>query len=232
MLGRLHYYEGYSMAEVALPVLVMARLGAGVMVATCAAGSLKTTFRRDDIVVVADHINLMGGSPLIGLETGAEARLTWDAAQHSSSPIWSPDGKWLVFVHHEWGGDFYASVIAFNEAKVPYKGEDRYNKQFNSDIRVVVNGRSEYNQPFRFQWTPDGRKLVFASGDKDNSDVGTIYVVDVSSGSVTKKMQPPGFGPNDVAENVDLSNDGQKIAFKLHYFSLIKIGGNRHLDLL
>jgi purine-nucleoside phosphorylase len=69
MLGRLHYYEGYSMGEVALPVHVMARLGAGAMVATCAAGGLKAGFRRDDIVAVADHDNFMGGNPLIGLKT-------------------------------------------------------------------------------------------------------------------------------------------------------------------
>ncbi len=66
MGGRFHYYEGYSMTEVTLPVRVLRRLGARVLIVVSAAGGLNPAFRPGDIMLVADHINLMGENPLRG----------------------------------------------------------------------------------------------------------------------------------------------------------------------
>ena len=69
MRGRVHYYEGYSLREVTLPVRVMRRLGADTLIVTNAAGGLNETFRTGDLMVLTDHLNLMGMagmSPLIG----------------------------------------------------------------------------------------------------------------------------------------------------------------------
>ena len=67
--GRFHFYEGHSMATVALPVRVFAALGARVMLATNAAGGVNADFRVGDIMVIKDHVSLpcLGGAhPLTG----------------------------------------------------------------------------------------------------------------------------------------------------------------------
>lgn len=66
MQGRLHYYEGHSMADVILPVRVMRMLGAKTLIATNAAGGINTSFSVGDIMLIEDHINFMGRNPLVG----------------------------------------------------------------------------------------------------------------------------------------------------------------------
>lgn len=66
MAGRVHYYEGYPLQQVAFPVRVLARLGVRSVVLTNAAGAVNTAYRPGDIMVMTDHLNLMGSNPMIG----------------------------------------------------------------------------------------------------------------------------------------------------------------------
>ena len=69
MQGRTHYYEGYSMAQITLPVRVMQRLGVEYLIVTNAAGAVNPDFEPGDLMLITDHLNLVGMaglSPLRG----------------------------------------------------------------------------------------------------------------------------------------------------------------------
>jgi purine-nucleoside phosphorylase len=69
MQGRVHFYEGYSMSQVTLPVRVMIRLGLEIMIVTNAAGGVNPEFVPGDVMLITDNLNLMGMSganPLMG----------------------------------------------------------------------------------------------------------------------------------------------------------------------
>jgi len=66
MQGRFHYYEGYNMQEVTFPVRVMQVLGVNGLIVTNAAGGINPAFRPGDLILIKDHINMMGDNPLKG----------------------------------------------------------------------------------------------------------------------------------------------------------------------
>ncbi len=64
--GRFHRYEGHDLQAVTFPIRLLRRLGAQVLVVTGACGGMRTDWSEGDLVLLSDHINLMGDSPLIG----------------------------------------------------------------------------------------------------------------------------------------------------------------------
>ncbi len=67
MQGRLHYYEGHDLSEVTFPLRVLKTLGVHSLLITAAVGALHTKLKPGQIVVIKDHLNLMGQNPLRGL---------------------------------------------------------------------------------------------------------------------------------------------------------------------
>ena len=66
MAGRFHHYEGYSLRQVAFPVRVLRALGAEVLIVSNACGGMHPLWAAGDLVLISDHINLLGDNPLVG----------------------------------------------------------------------------------------------------------------------------------------------------------------------
>ena len=66
MQGRFHQYEGYNMQQIVFPIRVMKLLGIKILLLTNAAGGINSNFKKGDLVLIDDHINLQSGNPLMG----------------------------------------------------------------------------------------------------------------------------------------------------------------------
>jgi purine-nucleoside phosphorylase len=66
MEGRFHYYEGYSLQQITLPVRVLKALGCDVLLVSNACGGMNHQFAKGELMMIEDHINLIGDNPLIG----------------------------------------------------------------------------------------------------------------------------------------------------------------------
>lgn len=130
MQGRFHIYEGYSLWDVTFPVRVMKRLGIKKLLISNAAGAINPEFKKGEIMIIDDHINLQGGSPLAfrGVEK-LGTRFT-----DMSAPYDQESGRILQEIAKEKGFPLhkgvYASVVG---PQLETRAEYRYLRTIGAD---------------------------------------------------------------------------------------------------
>jgi len=80
MKGRVHFYEGYTLEQVVFPARVLGRLGVGTLLVTNAAGAVNTSYRPGELMVIEDHINLLG-NPMLGPNEDALGERFFDMSE-------------------------------------------------------------------------------------------------------------------------------------------------------
>jgi purine-nucleoside phosphorylase len=84
LAGRIHFYEGRPIDDVVFPVFLLNRLGVRVLIVTNAAGGINRSYSPGDLVLISDHINMMGVNPLRGPNPGGGPRFPDMSAAYSS----------------------------------------------------------------------------------------------------------------------------------------------------
>jgi purine-nucleoside phosphorylase len=85
--GRFHLYQGYSLREITLPVRVAKRLGVRVLIVTNASGGIRGSLNPGDLMLITDHINLLGANPLVGIDPGEFGPVFVDMTEPYSSRL-------------------------------------------------------------------------------------------------------------------------------------------------
>lgn len=131
MQGRFHYYEGHSMAQVVFPVRVMEALGIKKLIISNAAGCMNLDWKKGELMLADDHINLQSENPLRGHEAAAFGQIFTDMSQPydlEMNAVLKKIAKEKGIALHE---GVYVSVIGPN---LETRAEYRYLKMIGADV--------------------------------------------------------------------------------------------------
>ena len=90
MQGRFHYYEGYTMQQLTMPIRMMSTIGVKTVFVTNAAGGINRDYVPGDFMLLSDHINFLGTNPLIGVHSGEGVRFP------DMSAVYDPELRTLI----------------------------------------------------------------------------------------------------------------------------------------
>ena len=131
MQGRFHYYEGYSMQQVVFPVRAMRQLGICNLLITNAAGGINLSYKKGDLVLISDHINLQTANPLTGSNDDALGPRFPDMSQPYSSQLNRLLFEQAAALNVELKQGVYAAV---NGPNLETRAEYRYLKTIGADL--------------------------------------------------------------------------------------------------
>ena len=131
MQGRFHFYEGYNLQQVVFPVRVMKLLGVKNLFLTNAAGGVNLSFKKGDLVLINDHINLQNGNPLTGKNFDEFGPRFPDMSQPYAPQLMNTLLQSAVHLNIELKQGVYAAV---NGPNLETKAEYRYLKIIGADM--------------------------------------------------------------------------------------------------
>lgn len=131
MQGRLHFYEGYSFQEMTFPIRVMKQLGIKKLLLSNAAGGINLQYKKGNLVVIEDHINLLPGNPLIGKNHDELG----DRFPDMSNPYCTKTDKLYREACKKYGVDYNKGVyVAVTGPNLETKAEYKYLKIIGADM--------------------------------------------------------------------------------------------------
>ena len=131
MQGRFHYYEGHSMAQVVFPVRVMQQLGISKLVISNAGGCMNLDWRKGELMVIEDHINLQPDNPLRGHEASAFGQIFTDM----SNPYDSEMNEQLSAIAKDKGITLNKGVyVSVEGPSLETKAEYRFLRMIGADV--------------------------------------------------------------------------------------------------
>jgi len=131
MLGRFHYYEGYDMQEITFPIRVMKELGLQYVLLSNAAGGINKMYKKGDMVLLNDHINLLPANPLRGLNDPAFGNRFVDMSQPYDKRLSDLISQTAITFFEVMKHGVYASVPGPN---LETRAEYRYLQRIGADL--------------------------------------------------------------------------------------------------
>jgi purine-nucleoside phosphorylase len=131
MQGRFHYYEGYSMQEITFPIRVMKLLGVQKLLLSNAAGGINPYFKKGDLVLIDDHINLQPDNPLRGENIDSLGVRFPDMSAPYNTEINNVLKKHIIDAGIDFKAGVYASVAGPN---LETRAEYRYLRHIGADM--------------------------------------------------------------------------------------------------
>ena len=126
MQGRFHFYEGYTMQQITFPIRVMKKLGVKYILLSNAAGGINKSFKKGDLVLIDDHINLQPDNPLRGLNDPAMGNRFVDMSEPYSKELGDKFREVASTHKMNLKSGVYASVMGPNlETRAEYRYLDR-----------------------------------------------------------------------------------------------------------
>jgi purine-nucleoside phosphorylase len=183
MQGRFHYYEGYSMQQITFPVRVMKELGVKYLFLSNAAGGLNLSYKKGDLVLIEDHINLLPDNPLRGLNDPAFGQRFVDMCQ--------PYDKELI------------SLIEQNAAL--------QNAGVKKGIYVSVMGPSLETKA-EYRWLRStGADMVGMSTVPEVIVANQLGIKCAAISVITDECDPDNLQPVNIAEIIDVAGRSDKV---------------------
>ncbi len=131
MQGRFHFYEGYTMQQIVFPIRVMKMLGIKFLFLTNAAGGINLKFKKGDLVLISDHINLQSANPLRGINFDALGSRFPDMSNPYNSLLSNKLSECANKLNIQLKAGVYAAV---NGPNLETKAEYRYLKIIGADM--------------------------------------------------------------------------------------------------
>ena len=195
MQGRFHAYEGYSMQQVVFPIRVMKLLGVQQLFLSNAAGGINLNFKKGDLVLIEDHINLLGGSPLSGKNHDELGPRFPDMSEpydpHLKNLMQQTAGELGITLKH----GVYAAVHGPN---LETKAEYRY-------LRII------------------GADMVGMSTVPEVIAAVHLQMPCVAVSVITDECDPDNLKPVEISEIIAVAGKADKVLSKLYYECIRKI---------